>query len=35
MGDHPIISKNKEILFLLDSHECPIYAALQNLKKGI
>nr|DAT99433.1 MAG TPA: hypothetical protein [Caudoviricetes sp.] len=26
-----IISKNKEILFLSDSHECPIYAALQSL----
>lgn len=35
MGDHPIISRNKEILFLSDSREYPIYAALQSLKKGI
>ena len=35
MGDHPITSKKKEILFLSDSHEYPIYAALQSLKKGI
>ena len=35
MGDHPNYFKNKEILFLSDSHECPIYATLQILQKGI